>query len=87
MSLSIAFRVLSFAHSVDYARAKRDSFDEFKRARGAQLLYVLFSFLLRFEDKGAEFAFCSAARVYDVGVVLFAEDKVDDDLEERFFHR
>lgn len=74
--------VLSFAHSVDYARAKRDSFDKIKRARCAQLLYVLHGLIFRSEDKGAEFAFGSAARVYDVGVVLFAEYKVDDDLEE-----
>ena len=82
MSLSIAFRILSFAHSVDYARAKRYSFDKIKRAICAQLLCVLRSLLLRLEDKGAEFANGSSACVDDVGVVLFAEDKVDDDLEE-----
>ena len=39
------------------------------------------------QNKGAEFANGSSARVDDVGVILFAEDKVDDDLKERFFHR
>ena len=43
------------------------------------MLHVLVFWL---EDKGEELTNSSSACVDDVGLVLFAEDKVDDDLEE-----
>ena len=48
---------------------------------------VLLGLLPGEENSACELATEGAAGVDDVGVVLFAEDKVDDDLEERFFHR